>query len=453
MPVASGKANVQSSDAGAGQCPQCTQYREILGDTLQDLLEVHRFSNSMSTASKNQWNLDMRRASTFNLLHEAAVIKETASPATPPPASITECAQRELDRLRALPPTSHKWTWGECLTEADGRLTGEVSSPSFPTSHGQYEEVPAEVSLPVLLRHSSAVPYLANPGHLVYDPLAIPSCGIPLAPKDSAGQPSSALTLASPELPAYTQHHLAKDWSSASDDDNLLQSAQAGSALADVVAASWLSAGDEDVAAPAPAHAIAKSSSEDESAGPAAPASAHAVAQSWSEDESAGPAPVPSAPALAHAIAQSWSEDESAGPAPALVDDTTQFDEYEDPQRSCAAPEDWSSASDQETPAAILAEDWSSDRSSGSDSRPVNAGGRSNTLHPHFQFGVSPARITLDLSHNSFSDPFFLPNMSQDPSTSSLVTNARRYGPEHFAHLQDDMFEEEESDEEAEDSG
>ncbi|KAF8811072.1 hypothetical protein BYT27DRAFT_7253202 [Phlegmacium glaucopus] len=392
---------------------------------------------------------------------------------------------------------------GYDISLREGRLTGEVSLPSFPTSHGQYEEVPAEVSLPVPLRHSSAVPYLANPGHLVYDPLAIPSCGIPLAPKDSAGQLSSALTLASPELPAYAQHHLAEDWSSASDDDNLLQSAQAGSALADVVAASWLSAGDEDVAAPALAHAIAKSSSEDESAGPAAPASAHAVAQSWSEDESAGPAPVPSAPALAHAIAQSWSEDESAGPAPvpsapalahaiaqswsedesagpapvpsapalahaiaqswsedesagpalALVDDTTQFDEYEDPQRSCAAPEDWSSASDQETPAAILAEDWSSDRSSGSDSRPVNAGGRSNTLHPHFQFGVSLARITLDLSHNSFSDPFFLPNMSQDPSTSSLVTNACRYGPEHFAHLQDDMFEEEESDEEAEDSG
>ncbi|KAF8809693.1 hypothetical protein BYT27DRAFT_7241109 [Phlegmacium glaucopus] len=172
-----------STDASAGQCQQCVLYHDILGDTLRDFLDVHWFSNTMSTASKNQWHLDMRRASTFNLLHEAAVIKESSTPASDElaqqvrgintstsaslqQASIAEVAEQELHRLRALPPTSHKWTWGESLTDAEvvalrrsgtrpaqashsgynislreGRLTGEVSSPSLPTSHGRYGDI------------------------------------------------------------------------------------------------------------------------------------------------------------------------------------------------------------------------------------------------------------------------------------------------------------------------
>jgi hypothetical protein len=68
----------------------------------------------------------MRRASTFNLLYKAAVIKE-GGPATRPPQgnkgerakAVEDTAQEELQHLEALPPSSHKWTWGEQLTKAD----------------------------------------------------------------------------------------------------------------------------------------------------------------------------------------------------------------------------------------------------------------------------------------------------------------------------------------------
>ncbi|KAF8804423.1 hypothetical protein BYT27DRAFT_7025902, partial [Phlegmacium glaucopus] len=144
------------TDASAGQCQQCVLYRDILGDTLRDFLDVHRFSNTMSTASKNQWHLDMRRASTFNLLHEAAVIKESSTPASDElaqqvhgintstsaslqQASIAEVAEQELHRLRALPPTSHKWTWGESLTDAEVVALRRSGTRPAQASHSGYD--------------------------------------------------------------------------------------------------------------------------------------------------------------------------------------------------------------------------------------------------------------------------------------------------------------------------
>ena len=107
-------------------CSQCGQYCDLLGGVLHELLAIHQFLLVMSTASENQWSLDMCRASTFNLLHEAAVIKE-CGPLTQPPRgnkgehakAVQEKAQEELLYLQVLPPSSHKWTWGEQLTKAD----------------------------------------------------------------------------------------------------------------------------------------------------------------------------------------------------------------------------------------------------------------------------------------------------------------------------------------------
>jgi len=70
----------------------------------------------------------MRRTATFHLLHEAALLKETAGTLTPTLATATTTqrsamvhdeALTELRRLQALPPSSHKWTWGEQLTEQE----------------------------------------------------------------------------------------------------------------------------------------------------------------------------------------------------------------------------------------------------------------------------------------------------------------------------------------------
>jgi hypothetical protein len=84
----------------------------------------------------------MRRASTFNLLYEAAVTKE-GGPATRPPQgnkgerakAVEDTAREELQRLEVLPPSSHKWTWGEKLTKADVLGLGQerfIPATTFP---------------------------------------------------------------------------------------------------------------------------------------------------------------------------------------------------------------------------------------------------------------------------------------------------------------------------------
>lgn len=111
------------------ECQKCVDYKNILCDTLHDFVDMHKYFNIVTTSSRNQWYLDMRRASIFNELHDAAVLKETATtetsvpttsfPVSPTPASITSTAREELHRLRNLPISSYKWTWGINLTEAD----------------------------------------------------------------------------------------------------------------------------------------------------------------------------------------------------------------------------------------------------------------------------------------------------------------------------------------------
>ena len=70
--------------------------------------------------------MGIHRASTFHQLHEAAIPKESegVSPlAKKMPASciaaILSNAESELYRLKDLPLSSYKWTWGETLTEEE----------------------------------------------------------------------------------------------------------------------------------------------------------------------------------------------------------------------------------------------------------------------------------------------------------------------------------------------
>ena len=160
-------------------CRKCPKYCQLLSDVLLDVLKFKQFSSVMSTSSENLMNIGIRRASTFNLLHEASILKETAG--VPPPAEapmrhhISEFASSELKRLQDLPATSYKWTWGESLSNEevlklrrigtrpgrkphsgydtslpDGKPGGEESAgPS--SSHsltGHHDDLPDEASLP-----------------------------------------------------------------------------------------------------------------------------------------------------------------------------------------------------------------------------------------------------------------------------------------------------------------
>ena len=109
------------------KCEKCPKYKQILSDTLQDLLQVHRLTSTVLTASEAKWHIDMRRASAFHLLHEASIMKEISGVpsassnrmTTYSPDVVEETARLELARLQDQLPSSHKWTWGESLTKSE----------------------------------------------------------------------------------------------------------------------------------------------------------------------------------------------------------------------------------------------------------------------------------------------------------------------------------------------
>jgi hypothetical protein len=207
------KANIYPLSAGADAsdgCHYCPKYRQLLSDVLQDVLKFQNYASVMSTSSENLLNIGIRRASTFNLLHEAAILKESGS--IPPPAKtptahriadVVRKASAELDRLKDLPASSYKWTWGETLTEKDvinlrrpgtkpgrahhsgydislvhGKVEGEYSSgPSaILSSIGQMDELPDEASLLIPPTELHFPKYFSTPDHRdIYAPFDISS--------------------------------------------------------------------------------------------------------------------------------------------------------------------------------------------------------------------------------------------------------------------------------------
>lgn len=318
-------------------CQKCVQYKDILSDTLSDMLDLHKFSSSIYTASETQWKLDMRSASTFNLLYEAALIKETDIPARakPTPASITPAsvaakASQELVRLKALPTSSHKWTWGSTLTEddvlglnrsgtrpnnhihsgydislEDGRQMGEDTFHSMPTSHALYSDPSVEVYTQVPESHLADNPFFSTGNRLRYHPLsntpatpAIPAQHIstgstsnlviaerwePESDEDAPDIPQNsseinfiarpATSLTTPASPKIT--FIADEWIPASDEERLARPATSLSTPAtpriSFIAEEWIPASDEDVPGSSPNTFIADKwipASEDEGPAP-----------------------------------------------------------------------------------------------------------------------------------------------------------------------------------------
>jgi hypothetical protein len=210
-----GSADIRGSSANipgpsaSNQCLKCDRYSQILSNALQDILDMHNFADTMTTCSEAQWNIDMRRASTFNLLHEAVVIKEmddpmgdksSASSALLSPnviKNVGQTAKRELARLQSLPTSSHKWTWGEKLSEAEvlalrrsgtrpnermhsgydlslihGKDTGVASPlPSMPSSINEQQNVGLNSTMAMPDYNFPDVAYFKRKQNMLYDPL------------------------------------------------------------------------------------------------------------------------------------------------------------------------------------------------------------------------------------------------------------------------------------------
>jgi len=209
-------------------CRSCTQYRQLLSDVLQDVIKFQTFADTMSSTTHNLLNVGIRRASTFNQLHEAAILKETERIPAPAKAKVAHRiaevhrkASSDLKRLEELPVSSYKWTWGETLTEDDvlglrriGTRPGRVPHSGYDislaegrqgredsegantveSSLGQHDEIPAEANIAPPSTDLHLPQYLSQADHrLVYNPFRLSNSVVPNpAPEDSQSAPAPA---------------------------------------------------------------------------------------------------------------------------------------------------------------------------------------------------------------------------------------------------------------------
>jgi hypothetical protein len=130
-----------SSSHRVPTCSRCLPYYQLVGEAMNELDSVRQSADAMHVAAEATFDADTRRAQGFFLLHDAVVQKEmrdigTETVSTPGPqhkgptkldgVNVHRKSQRahatakaELERLQRLPPSSHKWTWGPQLTEAE----------------------------------------------------------------------------------------------------------------------------------------------------------------------------------------------------------------------------------------------------------------------------------------------------------------------------------------------
>lgn len=136
---------------------ECHSLQEEVTRLRQDLQNCGSFSTSLATSFEHSWDVSMRRAAGFHILHQMAILKETetapiqmATPVGPlmrPSATssrskaskaIATRAQAELERLQELPAGSQKWTWGTDLTESDVLSIEHMRYKSRKNSHSDY---------------------------------------------------------------------------------------------------------------------------------------------------------------------------------------------------------------------------------------------------------------------------------------------------------------------------
>ena len=481
-------ATPSSSQIPPAMCPKCDEYKGILSNALLDIVNMHNYANLMLSTSEMQWNVDMRRASTFNQLYETSVWKETMitssamagiSKETMTTSSalagisrgIEELASKELDRLKNLPETSYKWTWGESLTKADvvalrrpGRHHKKPIHSGYDIRHkdgqlaGQFSPIPTSFDTddPLTADDAPAPPDNDIPAIIdfekmlsnIYDPLgklelinAAAGHSATLQPRILADLTIDNLikhTLDADQQPSSYRDTPAKDdtpienvWSSASREMEPRPSA-AGPAIEDI----WplISTSEEIQSEPSAAASETRPVNVDEAA----------IEDEWS------PASEATRPETSAAVPES----------PAVNADVD----------GLAIEDEWSSAGEEEAevgPSAmenrptIEVEDmWSPESSPANDDEDSNEHPTQQTSQPtvNSQFMVSPSRITLRHSNSPFPLTDAWPDLdplpqeitsSQNPIVEAPATaSVRVFVPEDFAYLQEHMFEQRSSDSE-----
>jgi len=158
-PIPSTAKSKESAIAVEGQsrcsnCPSLCLEIVCLQEALQN---CSTYASAMSTTFDHNWEVGMQRVAGFHTLHQMAILKELDSeniPHSVPFLSITRPsgttaqksaadiiatrAKTDLEHLMALPPASHKWTWGIDLTEAEVLSIEHMRYKARRNSHSEY---------------------------------------------------------------------------------------------------------------------------------------------------------------------------------------------------------------------------------------------------------------------------------------------------------------------------
>jgi len=456
-------------------CEKCLAYKNVLSNTILDVVNIQAYAKMMLTCSESQWNIDMRRASTFNQLHEAVVVKEVAGTSSTLPIpldveSVRDTAMQELERLKKLPPTSHKWTWGERLTESEvlnlrrsgtnpkmrvhsgydaslrpGKPDGKDSSlPTMPETLEVEENTLAEDAPSPPDNNVRPIMEYEKIRNRVYDPLGKRSEPT-IFPFDSPASPilenmipriSAKLTVENVlkhTVEADTQQYSSQSWTRDIQEKNL--SAQVN--VADIPALEiediWESDSEGKVGVGAGNVQTARSLGEQ-----SPDIGIEDVWMSGSEDMEVclTARPTVTVGASAEALEDLWESEVDESPS-TDIKGTRQTEGRVDVENPIVGIEDeWLPASDEEIP---------------------NSGATNFSSQPtaNSQFMASPSRITME-RHSSFPVSDAWPDIHSQShedvtrSNSTLETPTahpfRRYGPEDFPNLQEHMFEDKLSD-------
>jgi hypothetical protein len=468
-----------------GTCEKCEEYSHILSNTLLDVVNIFTFAHMMLTCTETQWDIDMRRASTFNTLHEAAVIKEMAGQLSATSAfpmgveSVQNIAAQELKRLKELPPTSHKWTWGETLTKnevlglgrsgtnpnlrfhsgydqplIDGQLPGRDSSlPTMPETM-DIDNMPSDTApLPPDCRVQAILDF-ERIRSTFYDPLG-KKRESHIFPSDRPAKRSTDPSHFSPK-----RHNFHPRVSANLTEENILlhtinceASSHSGTAPVQFYEDREVSAGDKGVVM----------------------SKAVRIEDTWSSDSNPSvKAKLGNSSATGlhelrtPAVARDdvWVPTEDVWPSESedigvetpervvelevlsalRVEDVWVADDSHDDEDVVRPGTGIEASPDVEVPTIGIEDEWTS----ASDDEHPTAGDTNYSSQPtvNSQFMVSPSRVTLQNIHASFPLSEDWPDPGENivhPNT-TLVNQAsgsfRRYGPEDFTNLMDCMFEE-----------
>jgi hypothetical protein len=149
------------------ECRSCIDLRALIRDMFEEARSMHNSIDACESSADAALNANTRQAAGLQRLHELALLKElqaeprplssaaaaaAASKSTPrrvagpsKPSAVTRQSQlvagharAELERLKALPPTSHKWTWGVDITEKDIFASNQKTKGKGKSHHSGY---------------------------------------------------------------------------------------------------------------------------------------------------------------------------------------------------------------------------------------------------------------------------------------------------------------------------